>query len=120
MTTSMPGRADGLNRSEAFFGAGRGNPSKISDRSGALRPPVVAPPLLRMAIATVHVFARDVQLDGSYGSTSNVLYLSAPGDDEQAPAQETRQTADGSTSRSPEGATASIPSSAWRDRHDCA
>ncbi len=45
--------------------------------------------LLRMAVATVHVFARDLQLDGSYESTSDVLYLSAPGDDKQAPAQET-------------------------------
>ncbi len=42
-----------------------------------------------MAIATVHVFVGDLQLDGSYESISDVLYLSAPGDDKRVPAQET-------------------------------
>ena len=42
-----------------------------------------------MAIATVHVLAADLQLDGSYEPTSDVLYLSAPDDDKRAPAQET-------------------------------
>lgn len=42
-----------------------------------------------MAIATVHVFAGDLELDGSYEPISDVLYLSAPGDDKRAPAQET-------------------------------
>lgn len=42
-----------------------------------------------MAIATIHVLAADLQLDGSYEPTSDVLYLSAPGDDKRARAQET-------------------------------
>ena len=42
-----------------------------------------------MPIATVHVAADDLRLDGSYEPTGDVLYLSAPGDDKTAPAQET-------------------------------
>lgn len=42
-----------------------------------------------MAMATVHVLAADLQLDGSYEPTSDVLYLSAPDDNKQARAQET-------------------------------
>lgn len=42
-----------------------------------------------MATATVHVSAGDLELDGSYEPIGDVLYLSAPGDDKQAPAQET-------------------------------
>lgn len=42
-----------------------------------------------MAITTIHVSAADLHLDGSYEPTSDVLYLSAPGDDKRAPAQET-------------------------------
>jgi hypothetical protein len=42
-----------------------------------------------MAVATIHVSATDLELDGSYESTGDVLYLSAPGDDKHAPAQET-------------------------------
>jgi hypothetical protein len=42
-----------------------------------------------MAIATVHVSAGDLELDGSYESIGDVLYLSAADDDKQAPAQET-------------------------------
>lgn len=41
-----------------------------------------------MAIATVHVSA-DLELTGSYEPLGDVLYLSATGDDKQAPAQET-------------------------------
>ncbi|MBD0283206.1 MAG: hypothetical protein ICV69_13595 [Thermoleophilaceae bacterium] len=33
--------------------------------------------------------AGDLELDGSYEPIGDVLYLSAPGDDKQAPAQET-------------------------------
>lgn len=42
-----------------------------------------------MATATVHISAGDLELDGSYEPVGDVLYLSAPGDDKQAPAQET-------------------------------
>jgi len=42
-----------------------------------------------MATATVHVSAGDLQFDGSYEPTGDVLYLSVPGDDKAAPAQET-------------------------------
>jgi hypothetical protein len=42
-----------------------------------------------MATATVRVLGADLQLDGSYEPTSDVLYLSAPDDDKRAPAQET-------------------------------
>jgi hypothetical protein len=42
-----------------------------------------------MAIATVHVSAADLELAGSYDSTGDVLYLSAPGDDKRGAAQET-------------------------------
>lgn len=42
-----------------------------------------------MAVATIHVSAADLELDGSYEPLSDVLYLSTPGDDKQAPAQET-------------------------------
>jgi hypothetical protein len=42
-----------------------------------------------MAVATVHVSAADLQLDGSYEPVGDVLYLSAAGDDKRAPAQET-------------------------------
>lgn len=42
-----------------------------------------------MTSATVHVSAADLQLDGSYEQTGDVLYLSAPSDDKSAPAQET-------------------------------
>lgn len=41
-----------------------------------------------MATATVHVSAGDLELDGSYEPIGDVLYLSAAGDDKQAPAQE--------------------------------
>jgi hypothetical protein len=42
-----------------------------------------------MTIATVHVSASDLELAGSYESSGDVLYLSAPDDDKQAAAQET-------------------------------
>ncbi len=42
-----------------------------------------------MASTTVHVSAADLELDGSYEPLGDVLYLSAPGDDKNAPAQET-------------------------------
>jgi hypothetical protein len=42
-----------------------------------------------MPSATVHVSAADLRLAGSYEQTGDVLYLSAPGDDKSAPAQET-------------------------------
>jgi hypothetical protein len=42
-----------------------------------------------MTIATVHVSAVDLELNGSYEPVGDVLYLSAAGDDKQAPAQET-------------------------------
>lgn len=42
-----------------------------------------------MATATVHVSAADLELEGSYEPLGDVLYLSAAGDDKQAPAQET-------------------------------
>lgn len=42
-----------------------------------------------MPTATVHVAAYDLRLTGSYESTGDVLYLSAPGDDKSAAAQET-------------------------------
>ena len=38
---------------------------------------------------TVRVSAADLQLNGSYEPTGDVLYLSAAGDDKRAPAQET-------------------------------
>ena len=42
-----------------------------------------------MPLATIHVAADDLRLDGSYEPTGDVLYLSAPGDDKVAAAQET-------------------------------
>lgn len=42
-----------------------------------------------MPIATVHIIADDLQLNGSYEPTGDVLYLSARGDEKAAPAQET-------------------------------
>jgi hypothetical protein len=42
-----------------------------------------------MSVATVHVSAADLRLDGAYEPLGDVLYLSATGDDKQAPAQET-------------------------------
>lgn len=42
-----------------------------------------------MATATVRISAGDLELDGSYEPIGDVLYLSAAGDDKQAPAQET-------------------------------
>ena len=42
-----------------------------------------------MPIATVHVAAADLELTGSYESTGDVLYLSAPADDKHSPLQET-------------------------------
>lgn len=42
-----------------------------------------------MASATVHVSADDLLLTGSYEPLGDVLYLSAPGDDKGASAQET-------------------------------
>lgn len=42
-----------------------------------------------MAVATVHVSEADLQLDGTYEPVGDVLYLSAPDDDNRAPAQET-------------------------------
>lgn len=42
-----------------------------------------------MPLATIHVAADDLRLDGSYEATGDVLYLSAPGDDKTAAAQET-------------------------------
>lgn len=42
-----------------------------------------------MATASVHVSAADLELEGSYEPVGDVLYLSAPADDKQAPAQET-------------------------------
>ena len=42
-----------------------------------------------MATATVHITAADLELSGSYEELGDVLYLSAPGDDKAAAAQET-------------------------------
>lgn len=42
-----------------------------------------------MAVATVHISAADLELDGTYEPTGDVLYLSAAEDDKHAPAQET-------------------------------
>lgn len=42
-----------------------------------------------MGTATEHVSAGDLRLVGSYEATSDMLYLSASGDDKRAPAQET-------------------------------
>ncbi len=42
-----------------------------------------------MAVATVHVHASDLELNGSYEPIGDVLYLSAADDDKHAPAQET-------------------------------
>lgn len=42
-----------------------------------------------MAIATIHISAADLELDGSYEPVGDVLYLSAADDDKRAPAQET-------------------------------
>jgi len=42
-----------------------------------------------MPTATVHVAADDLQLTGTYEATGDVLYLSAPGDEKTAPAQQT-------------------------------
>jgi hypothetical protein len=44
-----------------------------------------------MAVATVHVSAADLELDGSYQPIGDVLYVSTTGDDKGAPAQETRE-----------------------------
>jgi len=42
-----------------------------------------------MSTATVHITAADLELSGAYEETGDVLYLSGPGDDKSAPAQET-------------------------------
>jgi hypothetical protein len=42
-----------------------------------------------MGTATVHVAADDLTLSGSYEAIGDVLYLSAPGDEKWASAQET-------------------------------
>lgn len=42
-----------------------------------------------MLTATVHVVADDLELQGSYEPTGDVLYLSALGDEKAQPAQET-------------------------------
>lgn len=42
-----------------------------------------------MRTATVHVSAADLPLSGGYEPVGDVLYLSAPGDDKSASAQET-------------------------------
>ena len=42
-----------------------------------------------MTATTVHVFAADLVLSGSYEPVGDVLYLSAPEDDKRGPAQET-------------------------------
>ncbi|MGK2938941.1 MAG: hypothetical protein ACSLFR_14230 [Solirubrobacteraceae bacterium] len=42
-----------------------------------------------MPSATVHISASDLELSGSYERVGDVLYLSIPGDDKSAPAQET-------------------------------
>jgi len=42
-----------------------------------------------MTIATVHVSAVDLELNGSYEPVGDVLYLSATGDDKHAQVQET-------------------------------
>ena len=42
-----------------------------------------------MPTATVHVSAADLEFDGSYEPTGDVLYLSSAGDDKSGPAQET-------------------------------
>lgn len=42
-----------------------------------------------MGAATVYVSAEDLHLAGTYESTEDVLYLSAPGDDKSGLAQET-------------------------------
>jgi hypothetical protein len=42
-----------------------------------------------MTVATVHVSATDLEFVGTYEPVSDVLYLSASGDDKRAAAQET-------------------------------
>ncbi len=42
-----------------------------------------------MAVATVHVHAADLRLEGTYEPIGDVLYLSGPHDDKHAPAQQT-------------------------------
>lgn len=42
-----------------------------------------------MTVATVHVHAADLQLDGTYEPIGDVLYLSSADDDKHAPAQQT-------------------------------
>lgn len=42
-----------------------------------------------MAVATVHVHAADLRLDGTYEPIGDVLYLSSADDDKHAPAQQT-------------------------------
>lgn len=42
-----------------------------------------------MAVATIHVSAADLELDGTYEPVGDVLYLSSADDDKQASAQET-------------------------------
>jgi hypothetical protein len=42
-----------------------------------------------MPTATVHVSAADLELDGTYEGTGDVLFLSTAGDDKSAAAQET-------------------------------
>ena len=42
-----------------------------------------------MTVATVHVSAADLELDGTYERIGDVLYLSAHDDDKHAPAQGT-------------------------------
>jgi hypothetical protein len=44
-----------------------------------------------MTATTVHVFAADLVLSGSYEPVGDVLYLSAPEDDKRGPAQETAE-----------------------------
>jgi hypothetical protein len=42
-----------------------------------------------MSTATVHITEADLKFAGSYEELGDVLYLSGPGDDKSAPAQET-------------------------------
>ncbi len=42
-----------------------------------------------MAVATIHITAADLKLNGSYEPTGDVLYLSTADDDKQAAAQKT-------------------------------
>ena len=46
-----------------------------------------------MATATLHISSDDLEFNGSYDATGDVLYLSAASDDKRAAAQERRRKA---------------------------